>query len=724
MLRRELKELALYWITQENESIQLDGLKDLYIDKTSEIVYIIYENKLYGIICMSEIVQYSRNGEVKINRNFTKLVGYNIIKAHQIFRNNKRIHQIPIVNDQGELLGDYSRWDDMLYIEQNCKYVMKKKLAKQLIGHYDRIIIAEPAENTNASYLWMLEELNSFGVEYTILSKKQIQEQICDIILENLLCIFLTEEESRGMKCLCQIEIAQHDKTFNGKWKLKFDSFKNLLIQMKYLGRNEAVKINNINSQFWNKQPDEESKVFITALKEKGANCFILCTGEKGLSEYCNNLKKEINERFIEHPLRKNQPWPTEKDNSEFYGELLKQDDYKEEIAQQEIFDGFCSFEYKKEVSGRYFNAKKGRRITCFQPKEFLGTIYLIGVCTVLSSFVEDQYTIESYMQKKLLERGINYRVENFGTILRNWEGLETRLQEIDNFFENDIFVMSTYSSVEGIPEISLDEIYERHKIPSTWLVDVLGHCNHKTNSLIADDILNMLEPCLQKGLKRKKNNKNLHIDINSIMENYVYCLYLNQYFKDIDCRKYDSIGAIVANCNPFTMGHHYLIETAKKQVDFLIVFVVEDEVIPFTFEERFKMVQEGIKNMDHVMAVPSGDFVLSKSNFPEYFSKRSGGSVRYNAEYNVNLFADYIAKPLHITHRFAGEEHDDKIKKVYNEVMSNVLPMKGINFVEIPRLTINNEEVSTYKLQRYLYYQEYEKAAAMIPEMVKPLLV
>ena len=36
--------------------------------------------------------------------------------------------------------------------------------------------------------------------------------------------------------------------------------------------------------------------------------------------------------------------------------------------------------------------------------------------------------------------------------------------------------------------------------------------------------------------------------------------------------------GAVVVNCNPFTLGHRYLIESAAKQVDNLYVFVVRED--------------------------------------------------------------------------------------------------------------------------------------------------
>ena len=42
--------------------------------------------------------------------------------------------------------------------------------------------------------------------------------------------------------------------------------------------------------------------------------------------------------------------------------------------------------------------------------------------------------------------------------------------------------------------------------------------------------------------------------------------------------------GGVVVNCNPFTLGHRYLIETAAQRVDWLYVFVVEEDRSSFPF--------------------------------------------------------------------------------------------------------------------------------------------
>lgn len=47
-------------------------------------------------------------------------------------------------------------------------------------------------------------------------------------------------------------------------------------------------------------------------------------------------------------------------------------------------------------------------------------------------------------------------------------------------------------------------------------------------------------------------------------------------------------IGAIVMNCNPFTYGHQYLIETAARLVNLLYIFVVEEDKSIFPFSQRY----------------------------------------------------------------------------------------------------------------------------------------
>lgn len=65
-----------------------------------------------------------------------------------------------------------------------------------------------------------------------------------------------------------------------------------------------------------------------------------------------------------------------------------------------------------------------------------------------------------------------------------------------------------------------------------------------------------------------------------------------------------DLIGAIVMNCNPFTLGHQYLMEACAKQCDMLLVFVVQEDKSYFPFTDRIRLVREGCSDLDNVCVV------------------------------------------------------------------------------------------------------------------------
>ena len=105
--------------------------------------------------------------------------------------------------------------------------------------------------------------------------------------------------------------------------------------------------------------------------------------------------------------------------------------------------------------------------------------------------------------------------------------------------------------------------------------------------------------------------------------------------------------GAIVANCNPFTLGHKYLMETAAAQVDFLHVFILSEnsaENAEFSAEARFELVKKGTKHIKNLLLHRSGDYIISHSTFPTYFIKDKADAGRINADLDLTLFGSAIA--------------------------------------------------------------------------------
>lgn len=717
MVKRALSELAIYQIEKDTELLDKSCLYDLYQKKTSEIIYITKEKKLYGIICLKEAVYCFENGKVQINKTFTSLKGFNVIKAHEIFQ-KRNIHKIPVVNAEGELLGDYSRWDDLLYIERNQRNLLKKEIVRKVLEPYEEIYVVRPVEGKIYIFRQLIQYLEMCGIRYTVFDKEQVGE----ILYDKVICIFGDEDERKGMQCYHGIAPAfgkKNDILVDSCWKLRMATYKSLLTQIAEELLMKRLKIEDCSwSEF--QGIDKKATFFLSALQEKGICCFGLCEDEREMTEYGKRLKNEIREKIKQNPRIQEEQWPEGKEGKEFYGELYRNADYENGAAQREIFEGSHTFEFKQNITGKYFNARNGIRITCFQPKEYIGTIYLLGPCTIIGAYTEDQYTVASLLQKKLLRQGLMYRVENYGDLLRPDAAIDSRLEMIGQFGLNDIVIyLSRAGEVIHILESrSLEKIFAKGQVSSGWIKDSYTHCNHKICDLIADNILEMICPCLSKGTDCY--GEKISVNFQDVMEQYIhsrYLSFLNCFFADKECA---AVGAIVMNGNPFTRGHYYLVEQARRQVDFLIVFVVEEDASLFPFEERFEMIKQGVKGIGNVVVVPSGEFILSHNNFQQYFWKSEDEAAVCNAEYDINIFADHIAKPLHITHRFVGSEPIDKTTKIYNEAMQKILPKKGIAYVEIPRITVDNEIISASRVREYMRKEEYGQAFAMLPETTK----
>ncbi len=152
------------------------------------------------------------------------------------------------------------------------------------------------------------------------------------------------------------------------------------------------------------------------------------------------------------------------------------------------------------------------------------------------------------------------------------------------------------------------------------------------------------------------------------------------------------TIGAIVANCNPLTLGHMYLIETAAAEVDVLHVFVLAAEQDFMPARDRLALVREACAELPNVAVHSGGDYLLSPATFPTYFHKDQATGLKANCRLDVELFAQRVAPALGITRRFVGTEPTCAVTRQYNECMQEFLPKAGIEVVEVPRLEAQDD--------------------------------
>ena len=164
-----------------------------------------------------------------------------------------------------------------------------------------------------------------------------------------------------------------------------------------------------------------------------------------------------------------------------------------------------------------------------------------------------------------------------------------------------------------------------------------------------------------------------------------------------------EAVGAIVMNCNPFTLGHQALIRHAAAQCGFLYVFVVEEDKSFFPFEDRIELVRQGTAELSNVCVCPSGPYMISAMTFPTYFLKETEDPALVRNELDVLLFGSRIAPALGITKRFAGTEPLDAVTNVYNRTMERLLPGFGVEFRELERVCAEGRAISASLVRKLL---------------------
>ena len=84
---------------------------------------------------------------------------------------------------------------------------------------------------------------------------------------------------------------------------------------------------------------------------------------------------------------------------------------------------------------------------------------------------------------------------------------------------------------------------------------------------------------------------------------------------------KYEGVcGAVVCNCDPFTLGHRHLIGYAASHCDSLYVFAVSEKGSMFSPEERLDMIKRGTADIPNCHVFESDMYLISRATFPAYF--------------------------------------------------------------------------------------------------------
>lgn len=377
-------------------------------------------------------------------------------------------------------------------------------------------------------------------------------------------------------------------------------------------------------------------------------------------------------------------------------------------------------FEQYVDCRSKYMNRVAGERYTCGNPEHYENTIYFFGPCLVNGHYVKDEDTICSLLRSRISRK---YYIKNCGNTRR------ALLQIIkkQHYRRGDIVVIFLENShplrKEGFKVHPIIEAW--YNVPNlqdnVW--DNLCHVNKIVNCNIAEEVWKIFQS--EKVLEYNEehsgddiylNQDEVFFEVENAMAGGVK-QWLDSVAQYKASDRLTKCGGIVMNCNPFTNGHRYLIEEALKIVELIYIFVVEENKSYFAFNDRIAMVREGVKDLENVIVIPSGKYIISTHTLPGYFEKDNKPYVEFDAAEDLEIFAKKIAPNFGITVRFAGEEPNDPYTRSYNRQMRELLPQMGIEFIELPRKSEQGVAISASNVRKLIKEGQTEAVKKLVPE-------
>lgn len=227
------------------------------------------------------------------------------------------------------------------------------------------------------------------------------------------------------------------------------------------------------------------------------------------------------------------------------------------------------------------------------------------------------------------------------------------------------------------------------------------------------------LKKIKEKSEKYKEYNKECKEDSKECRENTSY---LNTSTPQHLTTTMQPTGCIVMNCNPFTLGHRYLVESASRMVEHLFVIVVREDRSAFSYQERKAMVTTGTADLKNVTVCDGSEYAISNTTFPTYFLKRLSDATDTQILLDLDLFRRHIAPALGAEVRFVGTEPTDELTRRYNELMMESLGKDHV--VQIPRLENGGVAVSASRVRRAMDSNSLKEAAQLVPPTTLPYII
>ncbi len=684
MLFLKKENLCVIRTDSELESVSMEELKKPLLWAPGNLVYFETENGLYGIVSTGDVHR-AEGKLVKINKGFTWFEKDEPMQARQFFRSHPGIGELPAL-ENGRLAGEFQAADDELLLDRAVPF-SRNAYASAFFGRLRNTALVRPAEGHGyklAYFERMKETLDAYHAEYAVITLEEMMDRIDDFDQ------FLMVDQPEKKGALFALYLYRH-----ARYYYKLLTWYNLQLKL------ESSEVMDYGDVF-------------RAIRSQGIDVMLL-TADSGDTEYAEKTRRDIRRRFPEN-LPKNfneRVWPYAES---FFDDLYPVEGYAESILNNCFFVERNDQSMRlRDTSGKFLNIRMGQRVTVGQPEEYEKTVYFYGACLVVGSYVADEYTVESWLQKRFNDAGMKVRVVNCGS----WGDNVSTLSRIvsTRFHKGDVVVAMLQEldvPTEGIETVDLWEILEKNDVPAEWMLDSPYHVNHHVTKLYADELFSRISRKLEDS-GADNAPVTYHVDL-------IDRFFIKKFFYGVDLEKYASVAVCMFNANPFTDGHRYLIETAAKTADHVYLLILRENANLFSFGERYSMAVDALRDLENVTVIPSGLFVGYASNFPGYYVKELTAKTAEQCRSTIRTFAA-LAASLHATHVFIGEEPADPVTMEVNRAYLEILPRHGILPVIVPRKT-QNGEIITGSMVRALAEERSERLRDLVPASTADIML
>lgn len=295
--------------------------------------------------------------------------------------------------------------------------------------------------------------------------------------------------------------------------------------------------------------------------------------------------------------------------------------------------------------------------------------------------------------------------------------GFDLKYDDVDYtvVIEDDGKIIATCSKKNNIVKcFAIDEDYQGQGISGTLITDITNKLFEQNiyhnfiftkpkNNFLFEGLGYSVIVSTDKVSLLETGNKNIKSYLKSVKKNY-------------NLNGDEEYAALIMNCNPFTLGHKYIVETAAKENKNVIIFVVEEDKSSFPFKDRFELIKEGVKELENVTVIPGGEYIISSATFPNYFLRKDDDILKEYTKVDGNVFGKYFCKELNIVRRYVGTEPYCKVTNTYNETLKEVLPKYGVEVRLIERKETGNEAISASRVRNLLKEDKLEETRELVP--------